>query len=209
MVGLHDIEGAHVVLEDGEYEVLEVAVWNGADYDAIWPTADDGGFGKLFEKVVDNGVVIGAKALFDLYIIQQEADDEADPPVVEVTKDISELLRHITLGAGADAPINFDRGIVSTGNITAGGLNGSDAIGNVLYRFDESSWSAYNAATQAGWVPSMSFLRSEVLRLETMINSSPGGGGSSNVSFTPVTTEYGTLGIDGVTYQIRTWDNVS
>ena len=83
---------------------------------------------RYFEDVEDErGDRIGAKALYDLFIIQQEADEEETP---EVLKNISEVLRHLFLVEVDGVPyIRADIGFFSDSSVSAGGLSTSGGGG--------------------------------------------------------------------------------
>ena len=91
---------------------------------------------KYFSDYVENDVVVGAKALYDIYIVQQEADPVEETP--EILKDITEILRHLSLvNTGTDEEpvwhIHADIAFASDGQITAGGYGdaGSETGGSL------------------------------------------------------------------------------
>ena len=87
----------------------------------------DSGSGGLFEEILDeNGDVIGAKALYNLHIIQTPADEEEHQE--EVTKDVTEVLKHLSLQVINQGQENekivliSDVTLVSLENIVSGGI---------------------------------------------------------------------------------------
>ncbi len=69
---------------------------------------------RYFTDQIEDDQVVGAKALRDLYITQEEADEQQGTP--EVTKNITEILRHLRLETVTDALGNQSTILVS--NIT-------------------------------------------------------------------------------------------
>lgn len=90
---------------------------------------------QYFEPVDSEttGDTIGVKALHDIYIIQEAADEEQGTP--EVTKDITEILRHLALqviGEGTEEEETIlvtDLTLASTKNLIAGGIGGGSEPG--------------------------------------------------------------------------------
>ncbi len=82
----------------------------------------------FFEAVEANGETVGAKALYDLHIVQTEEDEQQGTP--EVTKNISEILRHLSLQvlnagtASEETIIVADITFASQKGIVAGGIAG-------------------------------------------------------------------------------------
>lgn len=77
---------------------------------------------KYFEDVLDDttGELVGAKALYDLYIIKQEADEQEETE--EILGNISEILRHLTLGNSNGTPyLICDIALGSAGQTFSGG----------------------------------------------------------------------------------------
>lgn len=88
---------------------------------------------QFFEAVEDDEEIVGAKALYDLHIIQEPADEQHGTP--EVTKNISEILRHLALQV-VDEGLETERTILVTDltfasqhNIIAGGIGGGEDPG--------------------------------------------------------------------------------
>jgi hypothetical protein len=114
-----------------------VTVGKNANSNAGQTAFEDSG---LFEKIVDpqTSETVGAKALHDLYIIQTPADEEATPPEPEVLKDITEILRHLSLQVVTPAQgdpytvLVSDITIASEKNVVAGGVGDGQASGNTL-----------------------------------------------------------------------------
>ena len=78
---------------------------------------------KYFEDVLDDttGELVGAKALYDLHIIQTPADEEQNTP--EVTKNITEILRHFRLVTSNNVSyLVSDISLGSDANLFAGGI---------------------------------------------------------------------------------------
>ena len=78
---------------------------------------------KYFEDVLDDttGELVGAKALYDLHIIQTPADEEQNTP--EVTKNITEILRHFRLATSNNVSyLVSDISLGSDANVFAGGI---------------------------------------------------------------------------------------
>lgn len=90
------------------------------------------GDSPYFKDVVDEttGELIGAKAIVDLHIIQTPADEEANPPVPEGTKNITEILRHLRLQTvdGALALI-CDITLATEAEAVAGGIGSGSGGG--------------------------------------------------------------------------------
>ena len=132
---------------------------------------------QMFKKVEVSTGVYGIKAMMDLYIIQAGS----------TLKNISELLRHISIASGTmsfDLGISVGGSITASGNITAGSAASSDAIGNVLYRLD--SWDGYSDSSFGSWVPSatlVNILRGRITLLEEAVSEMVGGGAGTDVSF--------------------------
>ena len=112
-----------------------VTVGKNANSNAGQTAFEDSG---LFEKIVDpqTSETVGAKALHDLYIIQTPADEEATPPEPEVLKDITEILRHLSLQVVTPAQgdpytvLVSDITLASMRNVVAGGVgDGSGGTG--------------------------------------------------------------------------------
>lgn len=90
---------------------------------------------QYFEPLDDetSGEIAGIKALYDLHIIQEAADEEQGTP--EVTKDITEILRHLALqviedGTGQEETILVtDLMFASSKNLIAGGLDSGSEPG--------------------------------------------------------------------------------
>lgn len=90
---------------------------------------------QYFEPIDDetSGETTGIKVLYDFHIIQEAADEEQGTP--EVTKDITEILRHLALqviGEGTEEEETIlvtDLTLVSTKNLNAGGIGGSSEPG--------------------------------------------------------------------------------
>ena len=150
----------------------------------------------------------GIKALLDLFIIQTAADSTTNPATAEVLKNVSAILRHISLANTANAPIAFDRGITSSSYITAGALNPSSQTpsGDVLYIFD--SWDQTLNTGWEEWAFSAGLayaLRSRISTLEMAVSAIvDGGGGSSDVDFVVASgnTEYGVLTTGNNSYNL-------
>ena len=96
-----------------------------------------GGDSRYFAPVNDEeGSLVGAKALYDLHIIQEAADEEQGTP--EVTKDITEVLRHLTLATTngvtylvADIPLGTVSNLFSGGYAESGG-GGSGSLATLV-----------------------------------------------------------------------------
>ena len=93
-----------------------------------------GGDSRYFAPVNDEeGSLVGAKALYDLHIIQEAADEDLWTP--EVTKDITEILRHLALqvineGTEQEETILVtDLTLASSKNLIAGGIGGGSEPG--------------------------------------------------------------------------------
>ena len=93
---------------------------------------------QYFEPLDDetSGEIAGIKALYDLHIIQEAADEEQGTP--EVTKDITEVLRHLTLATTngvtylvADIPLGTVSNLFSGGYAESGG-GGSGSLATLV-----------------------------------------------------------------------------
>ena len=129
MIGLQDIDGARVVLDEVLYEVEEIAV--GVHFDIVWPDPF-AGTDHFFEAIYDSvsGDITGAKALYDLSIIQ---NDEGSS---EELKNISEILRHLSIQKTSnDVPyLHVDIGFAGDSFGTFGGLNPGGSQGGGTLR---------------------------------------------------------------------------
>lgn len=100
-------------------------------------TVADGGVSGLFEEILDsNSTIVGIKALHDLFIIQEAADEEEGTQ--EVKKNISDILRHLTLATDngitylvADIPLGTESNLFSGGYAREGG-GGSGSIATLV-----------------------------------------------------------------------------
>ena len=84
-----------------------------------------------FDPVMDENEqhVVGMKALFDIEIIQEEADEELGTD--ETTKNISEILRHLSLKeADGEIYLSSDIGFASDGFISGAGLSSGGGDGS-------------------------------------------------------------------------------
>lgn len=134
---------------------------------------------KYFVDVLDDeNNLIGAKALYDLYIMQDTTENEewTDQQIIANRKNISEILRHVFLEEQEvqnDDPyqyIRFDKGIISAGFITAGAVGPTDSLSNqILYRLD--TWDGYNDLDYADWVPAAKIVNDRLTTAETAINA--------------------------------------
>lgn len=93
---------------------------------------------QYFEPLDDetSGEIAGIKALYDLHIIQEAADEEQGTP--EVTRDITEVLRHLTLATTngvtylvADIPLGTVSNLFSGGYAESGG-GGSGSLATLV-----------------------------------------------------------------------------
>ena len=90
-----------------------------------------GGGTQFFEAVEENEEIVGAKALYDLHIIQNKEEIEEDPDTPEILKNVSELLRHLRLQVINEGESNEETIIVSDLTfaselgVVAGGIGGS------------------------------------------------------------------------------------
>ena len=97
-------------------------------------SSSGGALYEYFEDVENSdGERIGIKSIYDLHIIQEAADEEQWTP--EVTKDITEILRHLALqviGEGTEEEETIlvtDLTLASTKNLIAGGIGGGSEPG--------------------------------------------------------------------------------
>lgn len=120
---------------DGDRKTVETTE---PDYEVA--TKASGVGSQFFVAVRDEetSAIVAAKALYNLHIIQTPADEEEDPPVEEVTKDITEILRHLTLRTVTPEEgdpykvLVSDITIASLKNLVAGGFeDGGDESGDV------------------------------------------------------------------------------
>ena len=191
---------------------MTIAVTMASGY--VIPRAEDLAPLDYFEPIMDNDSIVGIKSIHDLYIIQTPGDDTTTPPTAEVTKNISEILRHESLVAAVAADpvletpavpayLLFDLGIVSSGNITAGAVSTNPELSNqILYRLD--SWDDYGDGTLGtddtrDFVPSAEIVKVVLDDHEERIKTLEleGGGGGSNVSWGEETTTSIELEIEG------------
>lgn len=131
----------------------------------VIPTQEQLESSAFFRAIKNNGVTIGAEALYDLYILQNEGSGSGSGD--DVWKNITEILRHIEYTTGTPGTMSFDTNIVASGNITAGALGTGSGISNmILYRLDD--WMDYTSE-KADWVPAASIVNQRLVALENAI----------------------------------------
>lgn len=123
--------------------------------------ASGGGSGSIFnyfEDVEEDGERVGIKSLYDLYIIQEEADEQTSTP--EVIKNGTDILRHLTLATTngvtylvADIPLGTESNLFSGGYAESGGGSGSLAtlVDVTLTNLADGQILRYNAQS-SHWV---------------------------------------------------------
>ena len=90
-----------------------------------------GGGMQFFEAVEEDDEIVGAKALYDIHIIQNKDAIDEDPDTPEILKNVSELLRHLRLQvinegeSDEETIIVSDLTIASELGVVAGGVGGS------------------------------------------------------------------------------------
>lgn len=127
MTGLLDIDGARVLLNGTLYEMVEIAV--GTNLDVIWPNPFASGKDTRFFTEVydteDSSRTVGAEAIYDLYIKDFAATSGSGSDDPETKKNISELLRHMSLKttSGGLPYIEIDIGLAGLSFGSFGGVN--------------------------------------------------------------------------------------
>ena len=99
---------------------------------SIGPGSTPSGSDRFFEAIVEGGETVGAKALVDLSIIQEEAEpgSGSGSGTPEVTKNITEILRHLSLQvvnagtANEQTILVTDLTFASQKNLVSGGVGG-------------------------------------------------------------------------------------
>ena len=125
---------------------------------------------ELFEGIVDNnGDLTGAKALYDIFIKQQEADEQQG--IEEQLKNATEILKHLFLVPNDGRPyIRSDIGFVSEDFVSGAGLSttqGGGGGGGSIATLSDVSLSGLANGNILRYDASVGMWRNEALNLGT------------------------------------------
>ena len=124
---------------------------------------------KLFEAIYGNGGITGAKALYDIFIKQVEADEEQQ--IEEQLKNATEILKHLFLVPNDGRPyIRSDIGFVSEDFVSGAGLSttqGGAGGGGSIATLSDVSLSGLANGNILRYDASVGMWRNESLNLGT------------------------------------------